>query len=444
MNPPDLPPPLPHLPPAPMAPHKGTGTVWIVLIIVAAVLVLFGVLAALAVPAYERIQQAAQEMKDQQAQALKPPRPLTEAQKQALAQFGADLAEAATQKDSARVTAMQDNEGFCARVFNKLPAGFPDLAGMRRGFMQGIQQREGGWLWSVMSGDVHFLRARERLGYPAVLLRIKTAEGAVSYVDIMVRPEGEGFRIVDMFNYIFATTASEESRNVMAMMLSKSAGSGLAAMLGMPKMDERTGGLFVSINEASRAGNTAEVLRICDGLPPELKTQRIFFIIRLQALMTLNTSSKYDEPYKEALRAAPEILGKDSTTDLLMVDLMFMDNDFKGADDCLKRLDAIIGGDPYLKFLRGGAHMQMKDYAGVLELADQAAKEDPKMADVVDLRLAVHLTRRDFKAAVDELRAFKRNFGPVLDRKALAEDPQYAELLTSPEFAAWEKEVAKP
>ena len=66
------------------------------------------------------------------------------------------------------------------------------------------------------------------------------------------------------------------------------------------------------------------------------------------------------------------------------------------------------------------------------------------MADIVDLRLAAHMARRDFKAAVDELRAFKRNFGPVLDRKALADDPQYAELLTSPEFVAWEKEIAKP
>jgi hypothetical protein len=444
MNPPELPPPFPQMTRAPMVPRKGIGTGWIVLIIVGGVVVLGAVLAALAIPTYQRIQRMAQEMKKQPPPALQPPPPLNEAQKQALVVFGNELAEALSQKDAAKVMAMQDSEGFSARVFDRLLAGFPDQAEMRRGFIKGIEQREGGWLWSAMSGDVHFLRTRERLGYPAVLLRIKTAEGAVSYVDLMVRPEGEGFRIVDMFNYIFASTASEESRNVLAVMLSKSAGSGLAAMLGIPKMDERNGKLLMSINEASRAGNMAEVLRICDSLPPELKTERIFFIIRLQALMTLNTSSKYDEQYKEALRAAPEILGKDSTTDLLMVDLLFMDNDFKGADDCLKRLEVIIGGDPYLKFLRGGARIQMKDYVGALELADQAAKEDPQMADIVDLRLAAHMARRDFKAAVDELRAFKRNFGPVLDRKALADDPQYAELLTSPEFVAWEKEVAKP
>ena len=412
--------------------------------IVGGVVVLFAALAALAIPAFQRVQRMALAMKEKQALALKPPPPLTEAQKRALVQFGVDLAEALSRKDADRVAAMQNNEEFCSRVFDNLPAEFPNPADMRSGFMKGIQKRKGGWLWSAMSGDVHFLRSRERLEYPAVLLRIKTEEGAVSYVDIMVRPEGNGFRMVDMFNYIFATTASEESRNVLAMMLSKSAGGGLAAMLGIPKMDERTGSLFISINEATRAGNMAEGLRLCDSLPPELKTQRVFFIIRLQALMTLNSSNTFDEQYREALRAAPEILGKDSTTDLLMVDLLFMDNDFKGADDCLKRLDEIIGGDAYLKFLRGGAHLQMKDYAGVLALADQAAREDPKLADVVDLRLAVHMARRDFKAAVDELRAFKRNFGPALDHEALAGNPQYVDFLASPEFAAWEKDITKP
>ena len=444
MHPPELPPSTPPLPPIPVAPRKGMGTGWLVLIIVGAVVLLCGVLAVLAIPALRRVQEMALKVKNERELASKPPPPLTEAQKLALTEFGVELATALSEKDGAKVVAAEDDEGFCARVFEKLPAGFSNQAEIRRGFMKGIQQREGGWLWSVMSGDVHFLRARERLGFPALLLRIKTADGAVSYVDLLVRPEGASFRIVDMFNYIFATTASEESRNLLGMMLSKSAGGGLATMLGIPQMDEKTGSILISLNEASRAGNATEVLRICDSLTPGLKLQRSFFIIRLQALMALSSSNKFDEQYKEALRAAPDILGKDSTTDLLMVDLLFMEKDFRGAEDCLKRLDGIIGGDPYLKYLRAGARMQMKDYAGVLELADQAAKEDPKMADVVDLRLAVHLARRDFKAAVEELRAFKRNFGPVLDRTALAAEPQYAEFLTSPEFAAWEKEIAKP
>lgn len=416
----------------------------IVVIVVGVVVLVVGVLAALAIPTFRRVQAMAQEIKNKQTPALNPPPPLTAAQKQALERFGVELAEALSKKDSARVMSLQDAEGLTARVFGKLPTGIPNSTEMRAGFMQGIKKREGGWMWSVLGGEVRFLRARERQGFPAVLLRVKSAEGAVNYIDIMARPEGDSFRAVDMFNYIFATTASEESRNALAAMVSKSAGGGLAALLGMPKMDEAVSGYLVSINEAMRSGNMAEVLRICDGLPQELKTQRIFFILRLQALMSLSSSDKVETQYKEALRAAPDILGKDSTTDLLMVDLLYMENDLKGAEECLKRVEAVVGGDPYLKYLRGGTRLQMKDYPGALELADQAAKEDPKMAEIVDLRITVHLARKDYKALADELRAFKRNFGQVLDRKALADDAQYAEFLASPEFAAWEKELAAP
>ncbi|HRH94793.1 MAG TPA: hypothetical protein PLB55_02605 [Prosthecobacter sp.] len=425
-------------------PRKGMGAGMIVLIVVGAVVLLLAVLAALAIPGYQRIQKMAQEMKNKQTPALNPPPPLTAEQKQALERFGNELAEALSKNDAARVMALQDSEGLAARVFEKLPGGVPNSADMRRGFVEGIRKRSGGWMWSVMGSEVRFLRARERNGFPAVVLRVKSAEGAVNYIDVIASPEGGTFRAVDMFNYIFATMVSEESRNALAAMMSQSAGGGLAAMLGIPKMDENVFRHLSSINQATQAGNMAEVLRICDSLPPELKTRRIFFILRLQALMVLSSSGKTDAQYKEALRAAPDILGKDSTTDLLMVDLLFMENDLKGAEECLKRVDAVIGGDPYLKFLRGGARLQMKDYPGVLELADQIAKEDPQMAEVVDLRISVHLARKDFKALADELRAFKRDFGHVLDRKALAGDAEYAEFLASPEFAAWEKEIAAP
>lgn len=418
----------------------------IVLIVFIAVAVVLAGLAAVAVPAFHKMQEKAQQIKKQQEPALKPPAPLTAEQKKALEQFGRDLAQALTAKNSEKVVALQDGEGLAARVFEKLPAGVPNSADMRAGFVQGTKNRAGGWMWSVMSGDVGFLRTRERLGFPAVLLRIKSEEGAVNYVDVLVRPDGGSFKAVDLFNYVFATTVSEESRNVLAAMVSKSAGGGLAAMLGMPKMDESIFSHLDSINKATRTGDMAAVLRICDGLPQDLKTTRLFFILRLQALMSLNStgSEKIDTQYEEALRAAPDILGKDSTSDLLMVDLLLMENDFKGAEECLKRVDAAVGGDPYLKFLRGGVHIQMKDYDGALEMANQAEKEDPKMADAVDLRLTVHLERKDYKALADELRAFKRNFGKVLNREALATNEAYNEFLASPEFAAWEKEIAKP
>lgn len=416
----------------------------IILIIAAVVIVAVVALGALIGLNYERIREAAQKIKEGQSVALKPPAPLTPEQQQALEQFGRDLAAALTAKDPAAIKTMQDNEGLATRVFEQL-RGISDERAVRRGFMKGISNRDGGWMSTLMEGEVIFLRSRERHSFPAVLLRMKTEDGGVSYVDVMVRPDGAGFKAVDMFSYIFANTTSEEARNVLAMLQAKSGVGGLAAMLGIPNMsiDKDVVSHFDALNKANQAGDAAEILRICDALPAELKTQRIFFIVRLQALMALSSegSEKIDEEYKRALRAASGILGKDSATDLLMVDLLFMDKDYQGADEALQRVDAVVGGDPYLKFLRGNARLQMKDYEGALALANTAEKEDSSMVELVDLRINVHLERKDYKAVVVELRGLKQRFGVTLDRSGLTEEV-YQDFLATPEFAAWEKEIA--
>lgn len=419
----------------------------IILLILIAVGIMVPIIGSLGPLAVSQFQQALKEARQKRAQplpSLRPPPPLSPEQHKALLQFGQELADALTAKDSAAVTAMLDSEGMATRVFEKL-SDLPDAAAVRKGFIKGVSKREGSWMSTLMEGEVVALRTRERQDFPAVLLRMKTDEGAVSYVDVMVRPDRGGFKAVDMFNYIFATTATEEARTILAVLTAKSGVSSLSELLGIPqvKMDEKVAARLEAITKAQQTGDAQGILRICDSLPAELKTQRTFFIIRLQALMALSStgSAKIDEDYKQALRAAPAILGRDSTTDLLMVDLMFMENDFQGADDCLQRMETVVGGDPYLKFLRGNARLQMKDYEGALALANEAEKEDPEMTEAIDLRIGIHLERKDHKAVVGELRALKKNFGTALDRSTLTEDV-YKDFLASPEFATWEKELA--
>ncbi len=262
---------------------------------------------------------------------------------------------------------------------------------------------------------------------------------------MLARPDGAGFKAVDTFNYIFASTVSEDSRQLLASMMSKSGGGGLASMFGIPQMDKEVMAHMEPMSEAVRAGKSAEVLRLYDALPVRFRTERLFFIMRMQALMALSSAgdAKIDEEYKAALRAAPQILGQDSTSDLLMVDLLFLEKDFQGADDCLQRVDKVIGGDPYLTYLRAGARLQMKDYASALALADEAQKAEPTLNEAVDMRISVHLERKDHKAVVQEFRTFRKDQGITLDREALADDENYKDFLTSPEFLAWEKEVAK-
>lgn len=437
MNPPELPPPFPA--PVPVVPRKGLGTGAIVLIVVGVVVLSMAVLAALAVPAFQRIQKMAQEKRVEGAQVVKP---LTAEQRQALQAFGDELAAALTAEDDAKVKSMLDSEALAELVFDDRLSGVPQLADVKRGFFTGINNNPGGWLRELMGANIKVLRCHEREGLPAVLLRIKPEGGGVNYVDILVRPDGDTFLVVDMFTYMYASRVSDEARNMMAMMLPDSAAGKLAALLGIAKTDTNMVRHLKSAGDLLRAGKHKEALRVCDALPAKYRTNRRFFMMRLQAHMALSGTDddKNDAAYKEVLRAAPDILGKDSTTDLIMIDLFFLDNQLAEADACIQRVEKVIGNDPYLKVLRANTRRMMKDYAGALKLAHEAQQEEPGLYEAVDARLSIRADQKDFAGLLEELRAFKKASGVTLTRDTMAEDAQFAEFLASPEFAAWEKE----
>lgn len=446
MNSPHLPPPLPNPPPALPPQRKGMGTGVIVLIVVGAVVLLLAVLAALAVPAFQQLQKLAEETKAKQAKAAQPPPPLTAEQKEALQVFGDALAEALTDGDDAKVKSLLDPDGLADRVFDARTAGFPQAADMRKGFMNGAMKHPGGWLRNLMGNEVTALRVRERDGFPAVVLRLKPEDGGVNYVDIIARPQGGGFRAVDMFTYMYASYLSDEMRNLMATMLPDSGAGKVAAWFGAANFDNEMIDRLKSGGELMKSGDFAGALRLCDGLPQKYRTHRMFFMLRMQALMALNGTEdgKHDAAYREALRSAPDILGKDSTTDLLLIDLHFLDNNLAEAEASILRVQKVIGGDPYLKVLQANTRRMMRDYEGALKLANEAQQEEPDLYDAVDARLTIRVEQKDYPALVEELRAFKRGSGVVLDRKSLEDDAQFKEFLASPEFAAWEKEIAKP
>ncbi|MGV3662903.1 MAG: hypothetical protein ACO1TE_22145 [Prosthecobacter sp.] len=371
---------------------------------------------------------------------------LTAAQQQALEQFGRSLAQAMTDKDGPALKAHLDPDEFGGRVLQKMP----DMtAEMRQVITRSINKRPGGWMDQKMSGNVVFLRTRERLGFPAVQLRLRSETDSLSYADVLVRPDGAGFKVVDLYDYTMASLISEEIGNMLAVSINPSGGAGLAKVLGIPGIKNEVMVDFRAMAVAAQMQDAPEVLRLHDTLPEEIRRTRGVFSLRLQALMRLSNqgSQQAAQAFEGALRQAPEILGKESATDLLMTDLLLQRQDFQGVDDCLKRTEAAIGGDPYLKLLRGNMRLQMKDYVGVLALADAAEREadsgDPTQSEAMDLRITVHLQRKDFAAAVKELRACREKFGAVMDRQAFAGDALYEDLLKSPEFAAWEKELAQ-
>lgn len=435
--------------PPPLPPKRKKG--WVLAIIVPgmvlAAIVSIGVMAVFVAPSLGALNDSAKaELERRQARAKREaapqPKPLSARERRALRGFGREVEEALNAGDTARLAHCEDADALADRVFDGLPEAVPARARHRAAF-----QEKGGWLEALgIAGlKAKFLREREREGLPAVLLRLQKEDEQVAYVDLMVRPAGNGFRVVDVYTYLNGSTVSREERKLRALEMSHGEDlSQLGEIFELPGIDATALVRLEILQAAINRKQWQDVLRICDRLPLAVQKQKPFFLPRLCALRELGQEGgeEIGPQYVAALRVAPAILGKDSTSDLQLKDELLALKDCQGADECLQRVDAVVGGDPYLKVLRAECRLWLGDDTGALALADQAQEEDGTLLKQASaLRLAVHLTRRDHAATVRELRG--DGAGKPLDRQQLAGNPEYRELLASPEFIAWEKEAAQ-
>lgn len=375
---------------------------------------------------------------------LEAPPPLTAAQQAALERFGLELARAVRLRDVNRLNLMLDDEALVSRVFAKLPDVL-EPPGSRTHLINRLRRNVGAWLLELTGGEAEHLHTTVREGFPAVVLR--TGRRPLGYADILVRPEGEGFKVVDGFNRLLAWTVSDEFCHALAGEVEAPDSAALARLPGVAaeapaEVLKELPGLV----RAVRLVRAADLLFYVDGLPPELDKEPLFFRQRLRALQPLVFSGTREEARehtaacKAALRDAPGILGADCPAALALADLLRAENDLPAMEECLKRAEAAAGGDPHLKFLRADACLAMKRHGEALALLDEAERESARTVKTANLRLMVHLDRKDYRALVEELRAYKRSFGVTLGRQNYFEGPGGHEFLASPEFAAWEKE----
>ena len=134
------------------------------------------------------------------------------------------------------------------------------------------------------------------------------------------------------------------------------------------------------------------------------------------------------------------LLGKDSATDLLLVDLYSIRKDFTGVQNCIQNVLKAVGEDAYLHNLSGMAAMQAGDLKKAAESLAAAKKIEPNLVSLVDLELQVRAGNGDFAGVVTELRRFAKATGAKITPAMLGE-PIYEAFKKSPEFGEWAKSV---
>ena len=395
--------------------------------------VVLSIIAAMAVPVFNRVQEKAKAVAAAAAARPKLP-PLTAAQKASATKFGRLLVVAINSRSEASLEEMTDLETFADRTLAGL---YGPESSFRTGYLKGLKKNKGGLMAQMLGTRPKLLRVTERDGYPALTVRLTTDRGGVNYVDFLIRPAGESFKVVDIFTYLYGMMGSEDSRQ--AIVLLQNQNPGLAALvLGLKTASKADGEALLSFMTNLKKHDYKTDVKAYEALPPALRRSRTAYIAYLTTLQHLIDQPDYDKAYQTALESATDILGPDSATDLLLFDLNLMKKNYKAAQQGIARVLLKVGDDAKLYQMEGVAAIRAHDLEAAERCLAAGEKLEPDLVDLVDLHLQVAAMKGDFAGVVAELRRFTAVNRVSIKPEALKEEV-YAEFKKSPEFAAWAK-----
>jgi hypothetical protein len=186
-----------------------------------------------------------------------------------------------------------------------------------------------------------------------------------------------------------------------------------------------------SLFAAADAADHTQVLEIVAGLPPSLREDEA--ILQVRAIAAAQAGPEEHSAAIDALRAAcPNAPG----LALACIDLHARRGEQEECLAAIDRLDAQIGGDPYLDAVRATACFVARDYPQATRLIEQAINAMPDLLQLYWIRVAIALAERDHDETAAWLDRITTKFGVACTD--LEQVPDYAEFVKSPEYRDWQ------
>lgn len=415
-------------PPLPQAPKQGLSGGAI------AAIVGVTILAALAVPTFNKIQEQAEKLRAE-TRVKELMVPLTEAEKVQAEAFVKELIQAVEKSDNAKIHASMDYDFLAEEIFH----GFRDFTQAKKGFMDSATNNEGGIFREVVGQSGRIVRHWKRDGIPTITLRFLPDDGGASYFDILlIRQKAGGFKVGDFYSYLFGVQFSKQLRQTMAFITRADAGV-LEQIMGRVARKNDMDAL-AEIAQASREGRFQDLITLFHKLSPEMKNQSTIFLQYVTALQRLGEAGEAE--YVAALEKARGILGEEVTIDLLLMDRHLLKEDYTAARKAVEASLKTIGDDSYLLHLQGLMCVRTNDLPTAKDALKRAESLEPDLFDLVDLKMQIRAAEKDYAGVIEAIHAFKAFTGATITPDRLTE-PVYDDFKKSPEFTSWSTTVKK-
>lgn len=311
---------------------------------------------------------------------------------------------------------------------------------MKRNFMQGLDASApngGPFAASIVmalqgGGSYRFLRVREIDGQRRVLFRLLMPnDGGVNYHDITVGVDDSGrARAVDIYVYLTGEPVSQTFRRLLIPMAASMNRGVLDRLGGEEQLLVKHLQDIQTITQAVQSGHHQIALERFGQLPKKLQEEKSLQILHINAAQSADESV-----YIAAIEEMQRLFPNDPSMEMMLIDGHFMKKEWDKAIESVDRLDARLGGDPYLEVMRVGVLLEQGKADEALSRAQKAAGALPKLIEAHWTLLNAAVEKKDHAAAVTALETLRSTFGQSFP--GLGTSPEFAELVASSQYKEW-------
>jgi hypothetical protein len=246
----------------------------------------------------------------------------------------------------------------------------------------------------------------------------------VNYVAFRPGKDAKGkVRAVDMYSFMAGQESSAVMRDLIDTLLERSASEN-------SKLDQA----MTKLRVATLAGKQDEARAILATMPAEVRAKKALMVQRVALSASLPPAE-----YQAALDEYAKLFPGDPSLDLIAVDGFWLRKDYPSSLAAIDRLDAVVGGDPYLDGLRAMLHDEAGDLDKALAAARSGVTREPELQPLWWFLLTVQLDRKEVAPALATIDELQTRFAVVMDEDAMRAEPKYGFLLASP---AWKQRQA--
>ncbi len=336
-------------------------------------------------------------------------------------------------RDGDRFAGLIDGAAMAARISRGLPEGdaflqtVPRMIEERRAVMGNALVRS--------LGNFGTSLVAQPSSAPSTAIVRKQGATLGSGIDYIVFELGPDGCVIDWSSLLLATRTSDMIRQ--NLLFGRNDAGLLATVLGIRSYDEQQLKQLQAMVEGMRKSDAVAALRALDGMKSLARESFELSMLRVSLLSTDSESAAY----REALEDVAQRFGEQPRMQLMLIDHYVFQENYVAILRAVDGLQKRVGPDEESEYLRALALQLMERHDDAIVSLRRVVQLAPARSDTHEALISslAELGRNAEAVKAMEVAA-RHNFD--FNEDAMRADPAYAQLLDSPEYAAFRSKRA--